>query len=565
MKLFLLISLFLFSNAFYKSSRTFVGSRLFSQNNYPFSRKYYENYIKRLNSKNITIQNQEILGNNDIYNHSYTEERKPKLRIIINQSPFPSFEQEDDPDFDEPHSRIYLPFHSNKKIKSDHFEIIQNSTFTFENVGGYDSVKRELEQCIDLLKNHSKYEKFNVRVPKGLILEGPPGNGKTLLAKALSGEAKCNFISVSGSEFQEKYVGVGASKIRELFNLAKNNKPCIIFFDEIDAVGRSRSSDGETASSERDNTLNQLLVALDGFHNSSGVFVVGATNRADLLDNALLRPGRFDKRIFIGNPDKNTRREIIEIHEKGKPRIDEITIEDLIDTTSGFSGAQIENLLNEAMLLALRDNREIFDKDDLECVLNRFFVGWQPNEHSFTNNIIDRIVIHEMGHAVVGMFSKHHANVSKVIINLSAPSSPGYTLFENHNSNIYTRDALFEHLMILLSGRIAEEEFFGLSVTTGAINDFEEALKLANKMVLHYGMGQNIIYPYDSEKYKEKIDNDIMELIEDAYKCAKIIVSHSRDFIQETAELLKENNIIRIEELQFIMDQKYPHIKDLGY
>lgn len=539
MRIFLVFSLFFFSNAFFHPFKQYKGSRLFCQNNYPFSKKYYENYIKRLNSNNSSIQTQEILGN-----------REPNIRIFINN--FPGFIDEDDNDFDEPQF-------NKPKIKSDHFEIIQKSPFSFRNVGGYDIIKKELEQCVDLLINHTKYDKFNVRVPKGLILEGPPGNGKTLLAKALSGEAKCNFISVSGSEFQEKYVGVGSSKIRELFNLAKNNKPCIIFFDEIDAVGRSRSSDGESSSSERDNTLNQLLVELDGFYNSSGVFIIAATNRADLLDNALLRPGRFDKRIFIGNPDENTRKEIINIHQHGKPREQDISFDDLVDTTSGFSGAQIENILNEAMLLALRDNREIFTKNDIETVLNKILVGWQPVEHSFDDNIIDRIAIHEMGHTVVGMFSKHHSNVTKVVINLSSPSSPGYTMFENQNTNIHTRDALFEHIMILLSGRIAEELFFGLSVTTGAINDFEEAHKLAKKMILQYGMGNKIIYPYDSEKYKEQIDNDIHELIDDAYQCAKTIIYHYKDFIQETSSILKEKNIIRIQELRTII-KDYPHL-----
>jgi cell division protease FtsH len=413
------------------------------------------------------------------------------------------------------------------------------------------------------LKNHTKYSKFNIRVPKGLIFEGPPGNGKTLMAKALAGEARCSFIPVSGAEFQEKYVGVGSSKIRELFKLAKNNIPCIIFIDEIDALGRSRGKDGESSSAERDNTLNELLIALDGFKNSTGIFVIGATNRADLLDAALLRPGRIDKRIFIGNPDVKTRRAIIKIHAIGKPRTNEITDEDLVDITSGFSGAQIENLLNEAMLNALRDNREIFSKEDLDIVLNKILVGWQPTEHAFSTNIIDRIAIHEMGHAIVGLLCKHHSNVTKVIINLSAPNSPGYTVFENPNSNIYTREALFEHLMILLAGRIAEEVFYGISVTTGAINDFEEALKLANKMVVYYGMGELVIYPNGSEKYKEMIDNEIIRLIEDAYGYAEFIIRHSKDFIKESAELLKKQKMIRAEELIHMIQTKYEDVLDL--
>jgi len=542
-----------------------------SRNDYPFSRKYYEKYLKRLNSKNITLQNHEITGNLDIFSHiqpQYNDSSPPELRIIINKNIFDglnslNFEDNENNQQDDDNSYYYRRTSSQKSKKSENFEVISKSSVSFKDIGGYDSIKSELSQCVDLLKNHTKYAKFNIRVPKGLVFEGPPGNGKTLLAKALAGEAKCNFITVSGSEFQEKYVGVGSAKIRELFQLAKKNIPCIIFIDEIDALGRTRSKDGETSSAERDNTLNELLIALDGFKNSTGIFVIGATNRADLLDFALLRPGRIDKRIFIGNPDVKTRRAIVKIHSIGKPRTLDISDEDIVEVTSGFSGAQIENLLNEAMLNALRNNREIFSKDDMDTVLNKILVGWQPTEHAFTDDIIDHIAIHEMGHTIVGLLCKHHANVTKVIINLSAPNSPGYTVFENTNSNIYTREALFEHLMILLAGRIAEETFYGFSVTTGAINDFEEALKLASKMVLYYGMGELIIYPNGSERYKEIIDDDIMQLIEDAHGCAEFIVKNSKDFIRESADLLKETKILRAEELFHMIETKYTDILDL--
>jgi cell division protease FtsH len=215
------------------------------------------------------------------------------------------------------------------------------------------------------------------------------------------------------------------------------------------------------------------------------------------------------------------------------------------------------------MLHALRENRQLFVKEDLDTVLNKILVGWQPTEHAFSTNIIDHIAIHEMGHAIVGLLCKHHSNVTKVIINLSAPNSPGYTVFENQNSNIYTREALFEHLMILLAGRIAEEVFYGISVTTGAINDFEEALKLANKMVLYYGMGELIIYPNGSEKYKEMIDNEIIRLIEDAYGYAEFIIHNSKEFIRESSEILKEKKIIRAEELIDLIETKYEDVLDL--
>jgi cell division protease FtsH len=358
-------------------------------------------------------------------------------------------------------------------------------------------------------------------------------------------------------------VGVGSARIRELFELAKKNVPCIIFIDEIDALGRTRSQDGESSSAERDSTLNELLVALDGFKNANGVFVVGATNRADLLDIALLRPGRIDKRVYIGNPDETTRKEIINIHLKGKPAHASLDIQSIVEMTSGFSAAQIENMLNEAMLNALRYDREEFSTDDIDLVYNKILAGWQPNDHQFTSNIIDHIAIHELGHALVGLICKHHSKMTKVVINLSSPKSPAYTIFETANSNIYTREALFEHLMILLSGRIAEEVFYGVSVTTGAINDFEEALKLAEKMILYYGLGEKIIYPSNSEKYKEMIDNEITHLIQDAYGYAEFIIHQSMDFIYEGAELLKENKVVKAEELLLLMKQNHPHILHL--
>jgi cell division protease FtsH len=455
------------------------------------------------------------------------------------------------------------PSNSNPDKKSENFEVITKSPFNFSNVGGYDNIKQELDQCVDLLSNYTKYAGYNVRIPKGLIFEGPPGNGKTMLAKALAGEAKVGFIAVSGSQFQDKYVGVGSGRIRELFELAQKNIPCIIFIDEIDALGRKRSGDGETSGSERDNTLNELLVALDGFKNTSGIFVIGATNRADLLDDALVRPGRIDKRIYIGNPDAKTRRAILNIHSTGKPYDNSIVIDELVETTNGLSGAQLENLLNEAMLNALRQDRTKFTDVDIDLVMNKMMVGWQPNEHQFTSDIIDHIAIHELGHAVVGLLSKHHSKMTKVVINLSAPKSPAYTIFESSASNILTREALSEHLMILLSGRIAEEVVYGVSVTTGAINDFEEALKLAQRMICYYGMGKQPIYPSMSEKYKEEIDTEVSTLINDAYAYGEFLIRNSKELLIEGAEVLKKQKVMKAEELIEIMNKKYNSIFNL--
>lgn len=558
---------------------------------YPITRPDYIEELRRLNSKNVTIQTNSILGvENQFYNETDNNDNRnettPRIRIILSKSGIlqslgieldddtiqnsgmDDFQNDNDNDnnnngrFEEDDQTGRSRYVESKKTKSKNFEAIKNFNVFFKDVGGYENVKQELRQCLDILKNYQKYAKYNVRIPKGLILEGPPGTGKTLLAKALAGESNCSFIPVSGSDFQEKYVGVGSSRIKELFELAKKNIPCIIFIDEIDAVGRKRSSDGESSSNERDSTLNSLLVELDGFKNNTGIFLVAATNRLDLLDAALTRPGRIDKKIFIGMPDSATRESIIKIHLSGKPYCDSIGIDELVEVTEGFSGAQIENLLNEAMLNALRMNTTQFCYKDFDFVLNKMMAGWQPNDHEFTTDIIDHIAIHEMGHAVVGLLSKHHSKVSKVVINLSSPKSPGYTVFEGSTSNIYIREALFEHLMILLAGRIAEEVFYDVSVTTGAINDFEEALKLAEKMIIYYGMGSNIIYPSLSEKYKELIDNEVVNLLNDAYKCAHVLIQNAKEFISETSEILKQDKIIKVDKLNELLQTKYKHLEN---
>ena len=584
--------------SFKNSDDEFRSLDSYENNRYPFSKRYYERALRRLNSQNNTVRDNMILGKDeigedneedDIYddedddieiydslikNKTVSKNTLKGIQIFItgnDLSKLGFLEDEDDDDEDEEtiesnddkrralRKRDYEESYgkssssSSRDKKSENFEVMTHSGVCFADIGGYDSIKKELGQCIDILKNIKKYEKFNVRVPKGLIFEGPPGNGKTLIAKALATEAKTNFIPVSGAEFQEKYVGVGASRVRELFQLAKKNKPCIIFIDEIDALGRKRSSEGDQSSSERDSTLNELLVNLDGFKNLSGVFLVGATNRIDLLDSALIRPGRIDKKVYIGLPDAKTREAILDIHIQGKPHDDTVVVKDLIEQTNGFSGAQIENLLNEAMLLSLRDNREIFTGNDFETVLNKMMVGWQANDHEFSKELVRQIAVHEMGHVIMGLVSKHHANITKVVINLSSPNSPGYTVFETKNSNIYTREYLFEHLKILLAGRIAEELVYGESITTGAVNDFEEALKLAEKMVVFYGMGDNVIYSSKSDSYKEVIDEQVTQLIDKAYDEAYIIVNKSKNFIMRGAEILQEKKIIRAEELKVLL------------
>jgi len=448
----------------------------------------------------------------------------------------------------------------NTEMSSDsNFEIIKNPTHTFKDVGGYDKIKSELMQSADILINYDKYKKYNVRTPKGIIFEGPPGNGKTLIAKGFSGELNISFIPVSGSEFSEKYVGVGASRIRDLFKLANNNKPCIIFIDEIDALARKRGNDMVSSNSEKDQTLNQLLINLDGYKESDGIFVIGATNRIDLLDPALIRPGRIDKNIYIGNPDSKTREEIVKIHIRGKPIEPLITIDSIVEMTGGFSGAQTENLLNEAMLKALRDNREMILMDDLEFIANRIMAGWQATENKYSDDIINRIIIHELGHALVGFFSKEHSLLVKVTINLWSPKTPGYTLFENQdeNANIYTKNGLLSHLMVLLGGRIAEEIFYGYSVTTDAKKDLEQAYVLAKNMIIHYGMGKQNIYPDLSDHSKYLIDQEINKLLLESHDNACIILNNCKDLIIDCSDILKKTNLLKPEDIIKIINKKY--------
>ena len=487
--------------------------------------QYLENMVK--NKKNMyddddEFDNDDIIGNDendedDDEEIDYNENRK--IQIIFQTNPM----QNNDNDNNE---------------KSENFEVFKNTNFSFKDVGGYNLIKDELMQCADMLVNYSKYEKYNVRTPKGLILEGPPGNGKTLLAKSFSGEINIGFIPVSGAQFQEKYVGVGSSRIRELFKLARENIPCIIFIDELDALGRHRSSDS-SPHPEHDSTLNELLVNLDGFKSTNGIFVIGATNRIDLLDSALTRPGRIDKKIYVGNPDKKTREFILDIHMKGKPIDSSIKNSDLVEMTNGFSGAQIENFLNEAMLYALRQNREVINNDDLQIISNRILVGFQSTENILSEKMLFQVAVHEMGHALVGLFTKYKKLV-KVTINLWSPKSLGFTLFEpnENNGNLITKEELINELMILLGGRVAEEIFFNKQISSGASHDLEQTKKIAENMIINLGMGYKVIFPSGSDKYKEIIDKEIEDLIAVAYQRTRLLLLSSESLLKECAELL---------------------------
>ena len=417
-------------------------------------------------------------------------------------------------------------------------------------------------QCSDLLINYEKYSQYNVRTPKGVILEGPPGNGKTLLAKGFSGQINASFISTSGSIFQEKYVGVGSSRMRELFELANKAKPCIIFIDEIDAIGRKRGMSDASSDSERDNTLNQLLTLLDGFDDTNGIFLMCATNRIDLLDPALLRPGRIDKKIYIGNPDRSTRKEIIDIHLLNKPRDRKITMDMLLEMTNGLSGAEIENLLNEAMLKSLREQRFTMEHSDLEYVLSRTLVGFQANKNIFSPQMIERIAMHELGHGITGMLLTMHPKMTSINLNLWSPSSPGYTVFETEeiDANIFTKEKLIAHLVVLLGGRCAEQIFFNQSVTTGASKDFEEAYKLAERMITVYGMGDKTFYSSKSDKSKEIIDREVTTLLEKAENKSKSIINESKNLFEYLKPLLIKDQTLRRDQIEKAINYNYPYI-----
>ena len=530
-----------------------------------------ENTVKKLKKEKLKLLNNEkgllMLNESEIENSGFFEEEDDEddeeffasgIRVFIPSSVMNN----------NGHVRPKLPFTNTNtntggsgskkptEKKSDNFEIIQTTEYNFTNIGGYQNIKDELIQCSDMLIHYEKYKKYNVRIPKGLILEGPPGNGKTLMAKCFAGEMNISFIPVSGAQFQEKYVGVGSSRVRELFSLAMDNRPCIIFIDEIDAIGRKRSSDESTGNnSESDSTLNELLVSLDGFKSTEGIFIMAATNRADLLDSALTRPGRIDKSIYIGLPDYKTRQSIIDIHIKGKPYGKSITVDMLTEMTQGMSGAQIENLLNEAMLLAIRraknEQEIILEKPEIEFMFNRILVGSQSSENLFDDKTLYQIAIHEMGHAIVGLFITDYNKLIKVSLNTWSPRSPGYTLFEiKENELLNSKPKLTSHLSVLLAGRIAEEEFFGEAITTGASKDLEEVKKLAYSMIVEYGMGSKVFYPSISNNGKELIDKEVNDLVEKAYYRAKAIVSNSKTLIEECAKVLVVEQLLTCE---FIM------------
>ena len=428
-------------------------------------------------------------------------------------------------------------------------EHVNRSVHNFTSVGGYEDVKQQLLQILDFINIPEKYTQYGVRIPKGIMLEGPTGNGKTLLARCFAGEAGMNFISTSGSEFTEKYVGVGASRVRELFQFSSQNKPCIIFIDEIDALGRSRSDEAEASGAERDQTLNQLLVMLDGFTNLENNLIIGATNRIDILDKALLRPGRFDKIINVPNPDASTRKQILEIHRRKKP-ID-VPIDYMVRLCNGFNGAQIENLLNEAVLHGIRTDKLPVVKETIELVREKILMGQSTLQNvNISDSLLRRVAIHEVGHLLLSLQSEYFDKPWKVTINSVNPThSLGYTIFDNDDdTRLFVRQYFFDRIKVLLGGRIAEEIYYKESTSSGASSDLDSALSVARKMVIEYGMGRERVNHALSETYKARIDEQVDDIIRSAGEETMEYLIHHRELIDRFVdELLVKKSLYRDE------------------
>lgn len=452
---------------------------------------------------------------------------------------------------------------------------------SFSDVAGADEAKQELEEVVEFLKFPKKFNELGARIPKGVLLFGPPGTGKTLLAKAVAGEAGVPFFSISGSDFVEMFVGVGASRVRDLFEQAKKNAPCIVFIDEIDAVGRQRGAGLGGGHDEREQTLNQLLVEMDGFGVNEGIIVVAATNRPDILDPALLRPGRFDRQIVVDKPDVKGRGEILKVHVKGKPIDKAADLDILARRTPGFTGADLSNLVNEAALLSARRNKKTIGMEELEESIERVIAGPERKSRVISDNEKKLTAYHEAGHALVGLLLKNTDPVHKVSI-IPRGRAGGYTLMLPKEDRYYaTRSELLDQLKTLLGGRVAEAIILN-EISTGAQNDLERATALVRKMICEYGMsdklgpitfgrkqsnqvflGRDLGRDKDySEEVAFAIDNEVRALIEDAYAEAESILKNNIDKLHLIAEALLERETIEADDITSLMETgKLPELK----
>ena len=458
---------------------------------------------------------------------------------------------------------------NNNAVNSDK-EVLKNLNISLSSFAGSSEIFEECTEVVSYLKNSTLYEKAGAEIPKGILLEGPPGTGKTLLAKAIASEANANFISISASEFVEVFVGVGALKIRNLFKSARNNLPCIIFIDEIDSVGRQRGAGINMGNDEREQTLNQLLAEMDGFVNNNGVLVIAATNRKDVLDSALLRPGRFDRIITVPLPDRNSRKEIVLVHSKNKVLDPSINLDLIAELTSGFSGAQIKNLLNEAAIYAARDSRSVISEPDILSSLDKLVVGLVRKIDNRSIDSIKRVAIHEIGHALLCKVFNEYFDLKKVSIQSTYNGAGGYTLFSEYqnitDSGLYTKDLLKKRLIISLGGKAAEYLYYGSEfVSVGAVQDLKQANSIAQQMIGNYGMGNKLEVFYNenidnarnpflgrtlgsgakySEKTKELVDKESLELVIEAYDKAKNILSEHREKMDILINKLIEKTIL---------------------
>ncbi len=425
----------------------------------------------------------------------------------------------------------------------------------FNDVAGLEEIKDDLMDVIDFLNNEEKYKSMDAKVPRGILLYGPPGTGKTLIAKAIAGEAKATFIYSSGSEFVEKYVGVGAKRVRMIFERARKEAPSIIFIDEIDALGAKRNSE---SNNEKDQTLNQLLIELDGFNNTSNVIVVAATNRMDLLDEALLRPGRFDRKIYVGNPNYHSRLKILEVHTKNKPLDKKVQLKDIAIKTHGFSGAQLANIANEAALKAIKDKSKKINSDNFEFAIEKIAAGLEI-KHSTVSDKEKRIVaFHEAGHAVAAKILDID-KVQKISI-IPRDKALGYVLkFPTEDKFLYTKKELCDKVTVLLAGRASEEIFIG-EISTGASNDIKESTNIIYEIICNYGMGKNTQNTCIDERffkyYLDSIKDEASDMTKEAYERSLKIIKDNEDTVRKIAEYLLKNETMNAEELDELMDER---------
>jgi cell division protease FtsH len=445
----------------------------------------------------------------------------------------------------------------------------ENKKITFKNVAGLDEEKDELKEIVDFLKSPKKYILVGARIPKGVLLVGPPGTGKTLLAKAVAGEAGVPFFSISGSDFVEMFVGVGASRVRDLFEDAKKNSPCIIFIDEIDAVARRRGTGMGGGHDEREQTLNQLLVEMDGFGVNEGIIVMAATNRVDILDPAILRPGRFDRKVVVGRPDVKGREEILHVHSKGKPLGDDVELKQVAQTTAGFTGADLENLMNESAIGAARDNRSFINSEDIKKAFIKVGIGTEKRSKVISDNEKQITAYHEAGHAILFHVLPDVGPVYTVSIIPTGAGAAGYTMpLPEKDEMFHTRGRMRQEIIVGLGGRAAEELVFE-DITTGASQDIKVATKTARSMITRYGFSEAIgmvNYEQDedevfigrdwghtrsvSNNIANKIDEEVRAIIDECYLEAKKILEENKDKLHACAELLIEKERITREEFE---------------